>query len=76
MFFQEQTEGLFSTELGNASEVLDPEALENLGSLQLAFTRTKRALNFIVHQGRMHGRAFCWQRWNLLLWGRRLSEQV
>jgi hypothetical protein len=49
MFFEEQAEGLFSTELSDASEVLDPEAIQNLGSLQLAFTRTKRALDFLVH---------------------------
>jgi hypothetical protein len=50
VFFEKQSESFFSTELGNPSEVLDPEAVENLGSLQLAFTRTKWALDCSVHQ--------------------------
>jgi hypothetical protein len=38
VFFEEQAEGFFSTELGNTCEVFDPEAVENLGSLQLALS--------------------------------------
>ena len=41
----EQAEGFFRAKLGNAGEVLHPEAIQNLSSLQFAFAQTQRALD-------------------------------
>ena len=45
MFFEEQTESFFGTELGNTSEVLHAEAIKNLGSPELAFAQTQWAVD-------------------------------
>ena len=36
MLLEEQAEGFFRTKLGNAGEILNTEAIQNLGSFQLA----------------------------------------
>jgi hypothetical protein len=50
VFFEEQPEGFFSTELSDASEVFDPEAIQNLGSLQVAFAQAQWAFNGFVRR--------------------------
>ena len=45
VLLREQAEGFFGTELCYAGEVLDSEAIQNLGSLQFARAQTQRALN-------------------------------
>jgi len=47
VLLEEQAEGFFRAQLGNAGEVLHTEAIQNLGSLQPAFTQTKWALDGI-----------------------------
>jgi hypothetical protein len=45
VLLEEQAEGFFRAQLGNAGEILNTEAIQNLGSLQLAFAQTQRALD-------------------------------
>jgi hypothetical protein len=44
VLLEEQAEGFF-TKLGNAGEILNAEAIQNLGSLQFAFAQTEWALD-------------------------------
>ena len=48
VFALEQAEGFFGAELRNASEVLDPEAIQNLSALQFPRTATQRALDGVI----------------------------
>jgi hypothetical protein len=45
VLLEEQAEGFFRTELGNAGEVFYTETIQNLSSLQIAFAQTERALD-------------------------------
>ena len=38
VLLEEQAEGFFRTKLGNAGEILNAEAIQDLGALQLALT--------------------------------------
>ena len=48
-----QAEGFFSAELCYTSEVLDPKAIQNLGSLQLPRAQTERAFDGVIHRGQL-----------------------
>ncbi len=51
VFFEKQAEGFFCTQLGNAGEVLYPETIQDLGSLQFPFA-TQRAFDGVgLHCG-------------------------
>ena len=45
VLLEEQAEGFFRAKLGNAGEILHTEAIQNLGTLQLALAQTQRALD-------------------------------
>ena len=47
VFFEKQSKSFFRTQLGNASEILNTEAIQNLSSLQFAVTQTERAFDGI-----------------------------
>ena len=57
VLLEEQTEGFFRTQLGNAGEILNTEAVQHLSSLQLAFAQTKRALNGFGRHRQLGGHA-------------------
>jgi hypothetical protein len=48
VFALEQAEGFFSAELRDTSEVLDSEAIQNLGALQFPRAAAQRTLNGVV----------------------------
>jgi hypothetical protein len=57
LLLEEQAEGFFRTKLGNAGKVLHPEAIQDLGALQLAFAQTQRALNGFGRHRQLRGHA-------------------
>jgi hypothetical protein len=57
LLLEEEAEGFFRTKLGNAGEILNAEAIQNLGSLQLAFAQTQRALNGFGRHRQLRGHA-------------------
>jgi hypothetical protein len=57
LLLKEQAERFLRAQLGNAGEILDTEAIQNLGSLQLAFAQTQRALNGFGRHRQLGGHA-------------------
>ena len=45
VFFEKQSKSFFRTQLGNTGEILYPEPIQNLSSLQFAFAQTERAFD-------------------------------
>jgi hypothetical protein len=53
----EQAESFFSGQLGDTSEVLDAEAIQNLCACEFACATAERAFDGLVHHGRLSGHA-------------------
>jgi hypothetical protein len=66
VFLLEQPEGFLGAELSDTGEVLDPETVEHLGALQLAFAQAKRAFDGFGRHRQLGGHAIptllklCW----------------
>jgi hypothetical protein len=52
LFFEKQPEGFFGTQLGDASEVFNPEAIQHLSSFQRTFAQAQRALHRLCQQSK------------------------
>ena len=48
LLLEEQAEGLFRTELGDAGEIFHAESVKNLSSLQFAFAQTEWAFDGVA----------------------------
>jgi hypothetical protein len=57
VFALEQAESFFGGQLGDTSEVLDAEAIQNLCACEFACATAKRAFDGLVHRGRLSGHA-------------------